>query len=71
MNVRYRVELSQAERCELTAMLSKGKRAARKQAEGYPEAEAQQFAEQEASKSEANEEREHVQTHRLSGTFSA
>ena len=25
MNVRYRVELSQAERCELTAMLSKGK----------------------------------------------
>jgi hypothetical protein len=30
MNVRYRVELSQAERCELTAMLSKGKRVARK-----------------------------------------
>jgi hypothetical protein len=30
MNVRYRVEMSQAERCELTAMLSKGKRAARK-----------------------------------------
>jgi transposase len=30
MNVRYRVELSQAERAELTAMLSKGKRAARK-----------------------------------------
>src|ERR1700704_1509990 len=30
MNVRYRVELSQAERFELTAMLSKGKRAARK-----------------------------------------
>src|SRR5450432_4772697 len=30
MNVRYRVELSQAERCELTAMLSKGKRAVRK-----------------------------------------
>ncbi len=30
MNVRYCVELSQAERCELTAMLSKGKRAARK-----------------------------------------
>ena len=30
MNVRYRVELSQAERCELTAMLSKGRRAARK-----------------------------------------
>jgi transposase len=30
MNVRYRVELSQAERDELTAMLSKGKRAARK-----------------------------------------
>src|SRR5213079_2977458 len=30
MNVRYRVELSQAERCELAAMLSKGKRAARK-----------------------------------------
>ena len=30
MNVRYRIELSQAERCELTAMLSKGKRAARK-----------------------------------------
>jgi len=30
MNVRYRVELSQAERCELTAMLGKGKRAARK-----------------------------------------
>ena len=30
MNVRYRVELSQAERCELTAMLNKGKRAARK-----------------------------------------
>lgn len=29
MNVRYRVELSQAERDELTAMLSKGKRAAR------------------------------------------
>ena len=24
MNVRYRIELSQAERCELTAMLSKG-----------------------------------------------
>jgi transposase-like protein len=30
MNVRYRVELSQAERDELIAMLSKGKRAARK-----------------------------------------
>ena len=30
MNVRYGIELSQAERCELTAMLSKGKRAARK-----------------------------------------
>src|SRR6202162_3458648 len=30
MNVRYRVELSQAERGELSAMLSKGKRAARK-----------------------------------------
>ena len=30
MNVRYRVELSQAERDQLTAMLSKGKRAARK-----------------------------------------
>src|ERR1700687_2379215 len=30
MNVRYRVELSQAERCELTAMLSKGKRDPRK-----------------------------------------
>jgi hypothetical protein len=30
MNVRYRVELSQAERGELTTMLSKGKRAARK-----------------------------------------
>src|SRR5437899_9245744 len=30
MNVRYRVELSQAERNELTAMLSGGKRAARK-----------------------------------------
>ena len=30
MNVRYRVELSQAERSELTAILSKGKRAARK-----------------------------------------
>jgi len=30
MNVRYRVELSQVERDELTAMLSKGKRAARK-----------------------------------------
>jgi transposase len=30
MNVRYRVELSQAERCELATMLSKGKRAARK-----------------------------------------
>src|SRR5438477_4764372 len=30
MNVRYRVELSQAERGELTAMLSKGKRTARK-----------------------------------------
>src|SRR5471030_3417181 len=30
MNVRYRVELSQAERCELTAMLRGGKRAARK-----------------------------------------
>jgi transposase len=30
MNVRYRVELSQVERSELTAMLSKGKRAARK-----------------------------------------
>jgi hypothetical protein len=30
MNVRYRVELSQAERGELTAMLSKGRRAARK-----------------------------------------
>jgi transposase len=30
MNVRYRVELSQAERGELTAILSKGKRAARK-----------------------------------------
>ena len=30
MNVRYRVELSQAERDELTAMLSGGKHAARK-----------------------------------------
>src|SRR5881394_4650761 len=30
MNLRYRVELSQAERDELTAMLSKGKQAARK-----------------------------------------
>src|ERR1700691_5088285 len=30
MNVRYCVELSQDERCELTAMLSKGKRSARK-----------------------------------------
>ena len=30
MNIRYRVELSQAERGELAAMLSKGKRAARK-----------------------------------------
>src|SRR5438270_11234029 len=30
MNLRYRVELSQAECDELTAMLSKGKRAARK-----------------------------------------
>ena len=30
MNVRYRVELSQAERGELTAMLSGGKRAALK-----------------------------------------
>src|SRR6201996_9828089 len=30
MNVRYRVELSQAERVELTAMLRKGKQAARK-----------------------------------------
>ena len=30
MNVRFRVELSQAERSELTAMVSKGKRAARK-----------------------------------------
>ena len=30
MNIRYRVELSQTEREELTAMLSKGKRAARK-----------------------------------------
>ena len=30
MNVRYRVELSQAERDELTAMLSTGKCAARK-----------------------------------------
>jgi len=30
MNVRYRVTLSQAERCELTAMLHKGKRAARR-----------------------------------------
>ncbi len=30
MNVRYKIELRQAERCELTAMLSKGKRAARK-----------------------------------------
>jgi hypothetical protein len=30
MNVRYRVELSQAERGELAVMLSKGKRAARK-----------------------------------------
>ena len=30
MNVRHRVELSQAERGELTAMLSKGRRAARK-----------------------------------------
>src|ERR1700687_733119 len=30
MNVRYRVELSQAERCELTAMLGGGKHAARK-----------------------------------------
>lgn len=30
MNVRYRVELSQAERSELTALLSGGKHAARK-----------------------------------------
>jgi hypothetical protein len=30
MNVRYRVELSQAERDELTAMLGGGKHAARK-----------------------------------------
>jgi len=30
MNVRYRVELSQAERCELTAVLSKDEQAARK-----------------------------------------
>ena len=30
MNVRYRVELSQAERDELTAMLSGGKHAARR-----------------------------------------
>lgn len=30
MNVRYRVELSQAERGELTAMLGGGKHAARK-----------------------------------------
>ena len=30
MNVRYRVELSQAERAELTALLSGGKQAARK-----------------------------------------
>ena len=30
MNVLYHVELSQAERSELTTMLSKGKRAARK-----------------------------------------
>jgi len=30
MNVRYRVELSQAERDEFTAMLSAGKHAARK-----------------------------------------
>ena len=30
MNVLYHVELSQAERGELTTMLSKGKRAARK-----------------------------------------
>jgi hypothetical protein len=30
MNVRYRVELSQAERGELTALLSGGKHAARK-----------------------------------------
>src|SRR5882724_13145177 len=30
MNVRYRVELNQAERCELTAMLRGGKRTARK-----------------------------------------
>src|SRR5271168_3792376 len=30
MNVRYRVELNQAERDELTTLLSKGKRAARK-----------------------------------------
>jgi transposase len=30
MNIRYRVELSQAERCELTTMVRKGKQAARK-----------------------------------------
>jgi hypothetical protein len=30
MNVRYRVELSQAERAELTTLLSRGKHAARK-----------------------------------------
>ena len=30
MNVRYRIELSQAERDELTTMLSRGKHAARK-----------------------------------------
>src|SRR5713226_90777 len=43
----------------------------REQAQGHPEAEAKQFAEDKASKSKANEEREHVQPHRLSGTFSA
>lgn len=30
MNIRYRVELNEAERAELTAMLSGGKHAARK-----------------------------------------
>ena len=30
MNIRYQVELSEAERCELTALLSSGKHAARK-----------------------------------------
>src|SRR5260370_38130088 len=43
----------------------------REQAQGHREAQAKQFAEEEAAKPKANKERAHGQPHRLSGTFSS